>query len=753
MAIGEYIPERAKKALAYAKLGISVLPLHGVNERGCGCNNLDCSSPGKHPATKNGLSDASTDEHTVTEWFKRPGLLNIGGRTGEFFWVLDVDADKGGLESLARLEAEHGPLDAAWVCHTGGGGRHYYFLGVGPKNSTSKLAPGLDVRGTGGYVVLPPSDHSSGQKYRWDKERRPFYKELTPAPAWLFDAVMALQAVPASVPVPERKGKTLERVKGAPEGQRNDTIFRLASSLRGQGVELAEALEMCRYSAANCSPPLPQNECDNIVRGVYERYPEGGRAIAVPERRLQDEPGAESRSFPLTDAGNAERLLYRLDGNVRYCHAFQKWLIWDGVIWRVDETGGAVLIQEALRMVRDLAEMGDGEYERKVVLKWAKDCEARSRLANMIELAKAFASIAPEDLDRDPMLLGVANGTLDLETGTLRDARKEDYITMQSPVRYDPDADCPEFEKFYFWAMSPGGVEDEELAGYVHMALGYSLTGLTTEQCLFFAHGSGANGKSTLLDVLKYILGDYAKTIPSDELMAQGFGGSFEATLARIKGARAVFCSETSNKTMNETTVKELASGEVMQARMKYGHPFEFRPTCKLWVAGNHKPRIAGNDWGIWRRIRLIPFENTISEAGRDPRLLEKLTAEAPGILAWLVAGLQVMLDPELGRRLPKCPRVMASTEEYREEMDVLGQFIEEVCEVGDGKTIQAGKLYGHYQQWAKACGQGALSMVTFANRLKDRGFEKVKSRDCNEWMGIGANDDTICGEHWWQKR
>lgn len=733
MALTEYIPSRAKEALALASVGLKVFPLHGISDGRCTCGKDDCKSPGKHPRTMHGIDDASSDPDQIKAWFGS-GIKNIGIRTGDGFWVLDFDPKSGGMEQLAEWEAEHGKLDAAWIAQSGSGGLHYYFAG-NCRSSASRVGKGVDTRGDGGLIVAPPSDHVAGKPYRWHKDKRPGLKDLFVAPDWLL------------VLIEERLGRgekvdVTAAVAGVAEGSRNETIFKLTASNRAQAVPFEVALAQAEFAASRCNPPLPMAEVKNIVEGVYQRYKEGRQSIAVIEVRGDD----ERKSFPLTDVGNAERLLWRLDDSVRWCHAFGKWLVWDGTIWRVDETGGAILVQEAVRMVRDLADAGDNAYEKQEIAKWAKACESNARIRSMVDLAKSFAPISPEELDQEPMLMGVANGTLNLATGKLQDAKKEDYITQSSPVAFDPEAECPTFERFMTWIVG----NDADLGQYLQMALGYTLTGLTSEQCLFFAHGGGANGKSTLFDAVMHVLGTYARTIPSDELMAQGFGGSIESTLARIKGARAVFCAETSNKMLNESTVKELSAGNVVQARMKYGHPFEFRPICKIWMTGNHKPKVTGTDHGIWRRIRLIPFEQTVSDAERDVRLLDKLIAEGPGILRFMMVGLEHFLND--GSRLPQCRQVMVSTDEYRSEQDVLGQFIDEACEIGAGESVGNGELYASYVAWSKANGHMPFSHTAFSLRVQERGYEKVRDMNLRKWQGIGLSPETRMGSQWWQQ-
>lgn len=712
------LPKICEDALGYASLGIPVFPCFGINPTTlkCRCGEDECKSPGKHPKTTNGLNSASTDPiYIKLSWEHEKWGNNLAGVSGEMFWVLDVDKKSGGLDTLAEWEAEHGKLDAAWIQRTGGGGLQYFFTGHPDiRNSNAKIGKGMDVRGHGGYVMLPPSLHESGKNYTWHKDKRPHVKELFPAPEWLLEKVLAS--------TPKERFEIPEAI---PEGQRNDTVFRFACSLRAQGIEFEPALTQCLFAASRAKPPLPESETRTIVEGVYGRYESGPARFGI-EVRSDD----EKKDFPFTDLGNAERLIWRLDGNVRFCHAYQKWLIWDGVRWRIDETGGAVMLQEAARMVR---EMGESKLE------------ARSKLSNMLDLAQKLSgvSVTPDELDRNPRLLGVANGTLNLVTGELQAPNKDELITMSSPVEFRSGVECPTFERF----VEDVCLGDNILVAYIQAAMGYTLTGLTNEHCLFFCYGDGANGKSTLLDVLSHLLGDYSRSIPAEIFSSVNSMAQMESSIARLKGARLVRCSETNNKRVAESMLKEFVDGSPMEARHKYGHPFEFRPIAKLWISGNSKPHLTGQDWGIWRRIRLLPFLLKVEDAKQDKSLKDKLIAESSGILNWALDGLLWYWK----HGLPECELVTEHTDEYRAEMDTIGNFIEECCDVTPNFRIASSALYSAYSKWCKFSGHFALSQTKFGLEIKKRGFMKDRSEVGIYISGIDLTDDVraSAGRYW----
>jgi putative DNA primase/helicase len=339
-----------------------------------------------------------------------------------------------------------------------------------------------------------------------------------------------------------------------------------------------------------------------------------------------------------------------------------------------------------------------------------------------------------DNLDADPWLLNVQNGTLDLRTGKLRKHRREDLMTKLAPVAYEAQAAAPTWEVFLHRIF--GG--DADLIRFVQKAVGYSLTGSTQEQCLFILYGTGANGKSTFLNVVSTMLGKYASHTPTETLLVNRSDG-VRNDLARLQGARFVTAVEAEGgRRLAEAQVKQLTGGDKVTARYLYQEHFEFYPTFKIWLAVNHKPTIQGTDHAIWRRIRLIPFTVTIPEPERDKRLMEKLLAELPGILRWAVKGglawQQEGLEPPLA--------VKEATGRYRAEMDTVAQFILERCITGPDEQVSTGDLYAEYAGWCAQVGEQALSPKAFAGVLREQGFTPSRTKKERLWRGLALHQE-----------
>lgn len=274
------------------------------------------------------------------------------------------------------------------------------------------------------------------------------------------------------------------------------------------------------------------------------------------------------------------------------------------------------------------------------------------------------------------------------------------------------------------------------MIAFLQPAIGYSLTGSTKEQCLFIAHGTGANGKSVFLRTLRELLGDYGRDCPAETLLAKRDNG-INNDIARLAGARLVCAIETEDgKRFAESLVKALTGGDTITARFLHREFFEFVPQFKLWLATNHKPTIRGDDHAIWRRIRLIPFGITIPEAEQDGDLGDKLAAERAGILQWAIEGCLAWQKDGLQTPGP----VRAATANYRADMDRVGQWIEERCIVTAAAKVQATFAYQDYRKWIDERGEYALTLTAFGNNLTDRGIQKGKGRTVS-YIGIGLCD------------
>lgn len=440
------------------------------------------------------------------------------------------------------------------------------------------------------------------------------------------------------------------------------------------------------------------------------------------------------KSFNLTDLGNARRFVAQHGQNIRYCHAWGKWLLWDGKRWIKDGTGGIYRKAKGTvaKIYAEAANAVDSE-ERKALAKHATKSESESRIHAMVSLAESEPGIPikPEQLDANPWFLNCPNGTVDLRTGELRPHRREDFITKLVQIEYDMQADCPTWREFLYRIFQ----KNSSLIVFVQKALGYALTGDTREQVIFFLYGSGANGKSTLIDVMLSLMGDYALQTPTETLMQIDRGG-ISNDIARLKGARFVAAVEAGEgRRIAEVLVKQLTGGDTISARFLRQEFFEFKPECKLFLATNHKPAIKGTDHGIWRRIRLIPFTVTIPEEEQDKNLLDKLKAELPGIFAWAVNGC--LGWQELGLEMPS--EVKKATEGYRAEMDVIAGFIEECCYIAPYANVQAFAIYDAYKKWCNENGEGTLTQRKFGGTLTERGYQRERGTGGRFlWKGIG---------------
>jgi putative DNA primase/helicase len=434
-----------------------------------------------------------------------------------------------------------------------------------------------------------------------------------------------------------------------------------------------------------------------------------------------------------TDIGNAERLVKRFGDNIRFCYLWNCWIIWDGKKWVKDEKGIIFkFAKETVRAIYGEASRFTDDKKRRDIGKHALRSESRNRIEAMIELAKSDLPISPDELDKDPMLLNCLNGTIDLRTCSLLPYERKNYCSKIIPVEYMPGAECPTWEKFLYQVMAG----DNDLVQFLQMAIGYSLTGDTKEQCLFFLYGCGANGKSTFLNIILKLLGDYAQQTPVETLMMKNSGG-VPNDIARLKGARFVAAVEAEQgRRLAESTIKQLTGGDTITARFMRAEWFEFKPEFKIVLATNHRPEIKGTDEGIWRRIRLIPFEVTFPKEKQDKSLPAKLEAELPGILNWALAGCLAWQN----EGLPVPDKVIQATSEYRMDMDALSRFFEERCIFNSQKQVASGELFRIYCKWCEECGEEPINRTAFGLRLKEKGCASVRvgANRIYHYQGVG---------------
>lgn len=461
-------------------------------------------------------------------------------------------------------------------------------------------------------------------------------------------------------------------------------------------------------------------------RKLYEEEKRDGLQI------VQFDTAPELFHRHLTDLGNAHRLVAQHRDDIRYNCISGKWLLFDGIRWIEDVRGN--IYQKAKLTVKgiyDEAAQALDKSTRKELAEHAIKSESKQRLEAMIALAKTEQGIAitANELDSDPWKLNVLNGTIDLKKGELLHHNREDLITKLAPVEYDPEAPFPQWSKFLNTIMAG----NRNIIDFLQLAHGYSLTGDTREQVIIIEHGGGANGKSTKQDIIREILGDYAKTTSFNTFLARN-GEATRNDLAALSGTRFVSASEmTDGKRLDEGVVKQLCGGDEITARFLYGEYFTFRPSFKIWLACNHRPIIKDTSHAMWRRIRLIPFNVTISEAEQDKELPKKLRNESAGILTWMVQGcLKWNIE---GLCMPK--EVKAATEGYRAEQDTLASFLDEYSISDPAGQVKAGDLYDAYEKWSEENGEMPQSQRKFTQCLEEKGFNRYRGTG-NKYVWTG---------------
>ena len=462
----------------------------------------------------------------------------------------------------------------------------------------------------------------------------------------------------------------------------------------------------------------------------------------------------------LTDMGNARRFAVQHRNTIRYVQAWG-WVAWDGRRWQQDDTGSAMrmaretvhqLFHEAQELNADVtalmaeaeraAQAGDGiavelaqravtsgQRSAKQMMDWALKSQSRSRMESLLALAKSEPELAAAtgDFDRSPWLLNTLNGTLDLQSGELRPHDPADMLTKLVQANYDPAAECPTWLAFLA-RVQP----DPAIRTFLQRSIGYSLTGLVSEQVFWFLYGTGANGKSVFSGVIAALLGDYGMKVRAETLMRKN-GDSIPEEVAAMAGRRFALASELGEgQQLNESLIKDLTGGDRMRARYLHRNSFEYDPQAKIWMFGNHKPLVTGSDGGIWRRPRLVPFAVVIPESERDPELFARLLCELDGILAWAVEGCRAW--QEEGLTTP--PAVQLATDEFRSESDVVGRFLAECTAAGSGMT-GAHALYQVYRAWSENEGHKPMSNTALGRKLSERGLKKVRTTCGNHYQGL----------------
>lgn len=502
-----------------------------------------------------------------------------------------------------------------------------------------------------------------------------------------------------------------ELLKFIPKQQAYEDWLRVLAALKFElgseaAIELAEVWS-----------PGTEGEIEyklETLKDEHEKPATGGTLYYLAEQNGYIRPSTPKE----TDLGNAERLVERHGHDLCYVSEPRKWYVWQGSNWTEDSSGEVHRrARETVRSIYGEAEGVPDPEKRRVRAEWAIKSESQRHLEAMVSLAQYEESIPVSitEFDTDLWLLGVANGTLNLQTGELLSHSREHRITRLSPVAYDPDAVCPTWLSFLNRIMQG----DKELTRYLQKAVGYALTGATKEQCLFLLHGTGANGKSTFIETLRALLGEYALQADFSTFLYSD-STRVRSDIARMRGARLVSAVEANEgKRLDEAVIKQLTGGDTVTARHLYEREFEYKPQYKIFLAANHLPTIRGTDNGIWRRLKRIPFVVTIPAEEQDRSLPAKLIEELPGILNWALEGCLIWQQEGLGN--PKA--VEEATSEYRSEQDVLVDFIADCCLEGTGTSSTLKDLHRVFTHWAKETGEYAGNSRWLKGKLEAKGI------------------------------
>lgn len=474
-------------------------------------------------------------------------------------------------------------------------------------------------------------------------------------------------------------------------------------------------------------------ECSSVYDPRAKREDDGYRIYIGKKQKVT--------VHSLDDTGNAERLIEQFGDIICYNYTTKKWMVYNGLQWLTDNGSEVVkmceVVSDHMRKV-ELKEFVNIDVEdeisaEKMFMTHVKKTRQRKGISDMMYLAAARVPVKSTDFDTQPYLLNTPSGVINLRTGKLQQHDAALNLSKMSYSDYTEHADCPTWTNF----LKSIFAGDTELIDYVHRCVGYTLTGDVSEQCMFVCYGTGRNGKSTFLDILAMLLGEYAVNIQPESLMVKtGNSAGHSSDIARLAGARLAITSE-SNEGMrfNEGLIKQLTGGDKVTASRKYENEFEFTPQFKLWMMTNHKPRVRDTTLGFWRRLRLIPFTVTIPEDKVDKHLKQKLASELPAIFDWAVRGCLKWQDGGSLDNEPQC--MLAAKKEYQTENDTVQRFLDDCTEIDFCASVAARDLYTAYLAWRDRVKERVLLSETAFGRDVSQKIDRKKTKGQHHYIGI----------------
>lgn len=603
------------------------------------------------------------------------------------------------------------------------GARNYFYIPPG--------TPAEWLTDTSTPVVITEGEKKALALHRFYSERGEKVLVIALSGVWNFRGKLGVERDARGHVYAEIKGVIPDFDKVAWKARRVVVVFdsNVKDEPMVQGARIGLCKELHRRGADVFAVDLPIIQ---RVNGIDDLL-----ALRGPEYALDvlTDTKAFYPKFALNDLGNGERFVHFHGERTRYSYKAKVWLAYDGTRWRDDDQSKIErLAKETARRIYQEAATEIDEKKQKAIADFAGKSQVRQKVESMLWAARSEVAREIDQFDLNPMLLNVANGTLNLETGEMMKHSAGDYISKIAAVAFDKSATCPKWLAFLDRIFD----DEEELIAHVQKAAGYSLTGDISEQCLFIAFGNGANGKTVFLSTLEMLFGFYAMTMPIESLMIRQNSNGPREDIARLRGARLVVASEAEEgQRFAESLIKQLTGGDTITARFLHQNSFEFKPEFKLWLNVNHKPVIRGTDEGIWRRIHLIPFNITIPKDERIPlkEMLATMRSELPGILNWALEGLKKCNADGL----KPVALVAEATKGYRAEMDMIGGFIADRCVMGNRAVCGATDLYNEFKAWARENNEFEMTQTAFGIKLSERGFVKGRNSVGQKiWKGVG---------------
>lgn len=638
-------------------------------------------------------------ESEIVNWFETDPLADgvgvISGRVSEGLVILDFDCDDW-REAYDDFLFSWPTLRETRQVISGSGRRHVWLRTKTPIDfrkivcDTPQYKVNVEFRGNGHQTAAPPSTHPlTGQQYRFLNDAAPIVEidDIDPVIEWFVERW-------ERHPLPRRTRVFLD--EGAQIGSQNDEALAAACQLRDAGYQFDQIIEMIwtslQKSAQDPSQPWTHRNAEIFVEQAFSR----DRRQAISDGEV--EVGSHlAESEDLTELGMA-KLLARLNtGNLLFCSEWGTWLQWCGTHWMVDPLGAAYdatmeTIKERLKLTEDVEDPEMKEKIVKTILSYKTERKFRS-VARLAQDDPAIR-VGPSTFDSNPWLFCLTNTVIDLRTMEHLHHNPEDFITKCVPIDFDPDAQCPTWLSMLDQIFRT----NLDIIPFLQKAFGYSLAGDTREQCFFFLYGDGRNGKSTVTNTLRALLGDdvMSRKVNFATFMDTS-SESARAVLALLPGIRAAITTEAPERASIDTALlKDITGGQKISVRRLYHNPFEYRPQFKLWMEANYQPEFFDRSQAIFSRLRPIPFLESFR--GKEDRELEtKLTKELPGILNWALTGVTRWLKEGLGGS----SSVVAAQEEYELMMDPIARFIDEAC-TRETFEITSGELFASFREWCR---------------------------------------------------